>query len=106
MVEMAQNAVEQNARVAQNQEEYQKQYDDIISRYDAMKIEYEQLCEKIENRQDRNEQLGRFIQELKGRDSLLTEFDQSLWCALVDKMVVKDKENVTVVFQDGTEIKA
>ena len=106
LVEMAQNAVERNARVAQNQEEYQKQYDDIISRYDAMKIEYEQLCEKIENRQDRNEQLGRFIQELKGRDSLLTEFDQSLWCALVDKMVVKDKENVTVVFQDGTEIKA
>ena len=106
LVEMAQNAVEQNARVAQNQEEYQKQYDDIIGRYDAMKIEYEQLCEKIENRQDRNEQLGRFIQELKGRDSLLTEFDQSLWCVLVDKMVVKDKENVTVVFQDGTEIKA
>ena len=43
LVEMAQNAVERNARVAQNQEEYQKQYDDIISRYDAMKIEYEQL---------------------------------------------------------------
>ena len=106
LVEMAQNAVERNARVAQNQEEYQKQYDDIISRYDAMKIEYEQLCEKIENRQDRNEQLGRFIQELKGRKNLLTEFDHSLWCALVDKMIVKDKENVTVVFQDGTEIKA
>ena len=86
--------------------ERQKQYDDIISRYDAMKTEYEQLCEKIENRQDRNEQLGRFIQELKGRKNLLTEFDHSLWCALVDKMIVKDKENVTVVFQDGTEIKA
>lgn len=106
LVEMAQNAVERNARVAQNQEEYQKQYDEIISRYDAMKIEYEQLCEKIEKRQARNEQLGRFMQELKGRESLLTEFDQSLWCALVDKMIVKDKENVTVVFQDGTEIKA
>lgn len=92
--------------MVQNQEEYQKQYDEIISRYDAMKIEYEQLCKKIEKGQARNEQLGRFIQELKGRDSLLTEFDQSLWCALVDKMVVKDKENVTVVFQDGTEIRA
>ena len=63
-------------------------------------------CKKIEKGKARNEQLGRFIQELKGRESLLTEFDQSLWCALVDKMVVKDKENVFVVFQDGTEIKA
>ena len=98
--------MERNARVVQNQEEYQKQYDEIISRYDAMKIEYEQLCKKIEKGQARNEQLGRFIQELKGRESLLTEFDHSLWCALVDKMVVKDKENVFVVFQDGTEIKA
>lgn len=106
LVEMAQNAVERNARVAQNQEEYQKQYDDIISRYDAMKIEYEQLCEKIENRQNRNEQLGRFIQELKGRKNLLTEFDQPLWCLLVDKIVVKNKEDITVVFKDGTEIKA
>ena len=65
-----------------------------------------QAIERIEKRQTRYEQLGRFIQELKGRESLLTEFDQSLWCALVDKMVVKDKENVTVVFQDGTKIKA
>nr|DAF01979.1 MAG TPA: integrase [Caudoviricetes sp.] len=106
LADQVQQLIAENARVAQNQEEYQKQYDEIISRYDAMKIEYEQLCEKIEKRQARNEQLGRFIQELKGRESLLTEFDQSLWCALVDKMVVKDKENVTVVFQDGTEIKA
>jgi flagellar capping protein FliD len=106
LVEMAQNAVERNAQVAQDQEKYQKQYDELINRYDAMKEEYRQLCERIEKRQTRYEQLGQFVQDLKGRDSLLTEFDQSLWCALVDKMVVKDKENVTVVFQDGTEIKA
>ena len=103
---MAQNAVERNARVAQDQEKYQKQYDELINRYDAMKEEYRQLCERIEKRQTRYEQLGQFVQDLKGRESLLTEFDQSLWCVLVDKMVVKDKENVTVVFQDGTEIKA
>lgn len=106
LVEMAQNAVERNARVAQDQEKYQKQYDELINRYDAMKEEYRQLCDRIEKRQTRYEQLGQFVQELKGRENLLTEFDQSLWCVLVEKMVVKDKENVTVVFKDGTEVKA
>ena len=106
LVEMAQNAVERNARVAQDQEKYQKQYDELINRYDAMKEEYRQLCERIEKRQTRYEQLGQFVQELKGRENLLTEFDQPLWCLLVDKIVVKNKEDITVVFKDGTEIKA
>lgn len=106
LVEMAQNAVERNARVAQDQEKYQKQYDELINRYDAMKEEYRQLCDRIEKRQTRYEQLGQFVQELKGRENLLTEFDQPLWCLLVDKIVVKNKEDITVVFKDGTEIKA
>jgi site-specific DNA recombinase len=106
LVEMAQNAVERNARVAQDQDDYQKQYDEIINRYNTMKVEYEQLCERIKKRQARYEQLGHFVEELKRRENLLTEFDQSLWCVLVDKMVVKSKEDVTVIFKDGTKIKA
>ena len=38
LVEMAQNAVERNARVAQDQEKYQKQYDELINRDKAASL--------------------------------------------------------------------
>lgn len=50
--------------------------------------------------------MGRFIIVLKDQTGIITEFDDALWSSLVEKIVVKSKENVTVVFKDGTEIKA
>ena len=35
LVEMTQNIVAENARVAQNQDEYQKRYDGLVQRYDT-----------------------------------------------------------------------
>ena len=48
--------------------------------------------------------MGRFITVLKGQTELVTEFDESLWSSLAEKIVIKSKEEVTVVFKDGTEI--
>ena len=39
-------------------------------------------------------------------DETTTEFDDALWSSLVEKIVGKSKEDVTVVFKDGTEMKA
>ena len=36
----------------------------------------------------------------------MAEFDEGLWSRLVEKLVVKSKNDVTVVFKNGTEIKA
>ena len=36
----------------------------------------------------------------------ISEFDEALWGSLVEKIVVKSKDDVMVVFKDGTEIKA
>ena len=40
------------------------------------------------------------------QDGVFTEFDEGLWSSLVEKLVVRTKTDVTVVFKDGTEIKA
>lgn len=50
--------------------------------------------------------MGRFITVLKGQEGVITEFDDALWSSLVEKIVVKSKEDVTVVFKDGTKMKA
>ena len=105
-VEMTQGIVAENARVAQNQEDYNKRYNALVERYDKLKAEYDDTCTIIADREARYEQMGRFITVLKEQDGVLTEFDEGLWSSLVEKLVVKSKTDVTVVFKDGTEIKA
>lgn len=103
-VEMTQNIVAENARVAQNQDEYNKRYNSLVERYHKLKEEYDEVCTTISDKDAKYEQMGRFIKVLKGQQELITEFDESLWSSLTEKIVVKSKEEVTVVFKDGTEI--
>ena len=49
--------------------------------------------------------MGRVIAILKEQPATVAEFDSSLWSALADKLVVKSKDDVTVIFNDGTAIK-
>lgn len=105
-VEMTQNIVAENARVAQNQDEYNKRYNSLVERYDKLKEEYDAVCATISEKDAKYEQMGRFITVLKRQTELITEFDEALWSSLVEKIVVKSKDDVTVVFKDGTEIKA
>lgn len=47
--------------------------------------------------------MNEFIKTLKGRDDVITEFDNGLWSSLVDFVTV-GKETRTITFKDGTEI--
>ncbi len=105
-VEMTQSIVAENARVAQNQEDYNKRYNALVERYDKLKAEYDETCTLISDNDARNEQMGRFITVLKEQDGVLTEFDEGLWSSLLEKLAVRTKTDVMVVFKDGTEIKA
>ena len=102
LTNMTENCIAENARVSQDQMEYQKRYN---SRYDKTKEQYETVTAKIKGRRLRNGQLGVFIDNLKGQN-LIGEFDERLWCSLVDYITVYGKEDIRVTFKDGTEIKS
>jgi len=42
---------------------------------------------------------------LLGQDSVLTEFYEDLWIAVIDKVTVFSDDDVRFTFRDGTEIK-
>ena len=75
-------------------------------RYDRLKAQYDEVSTAISDNEARYEQMGRFITVLKDQEGVITEFDDALWSSLVEKIVGKSKEDVTVVFKDGTEMKA
>ncbi|MDD2235136.1 MAG: RNA polymerase subunit sigma-70 [Desulfitobacteriaceae bacterium] len=56
--------------------------------------------------QTRLSTINAFLYTLRKQENLLTEFDEKLWCSLVDYATVYDKNDVRFTFKDGTEIQA
>ena len=52
----------------------------------------------------KREVIKSYIGRLEEQEHVLTEFDEDLWNGLVDHIKVFAKDDVRVVFKDGTEI--
>ena len=103
LVEAIEAAVSENARVAQDQKAYQKKYNELARRYEETKSRYDELGEQIADNLARREKLTLFIKALKKQDAV-TEFDDAVWSTFVESVRVRTKEDITIVFRDGTEI--
>ena len=103
LVEMTQSCISENVRIAQNQEEYQKHYSELVERYDKAKEKHDELNYKIGQKKAQSEKMKLFIKALKNRDEVITEFDDALWGSLVDFITIGKKER-TVTFKDGTVV--
>lgn len=106
LVEMTQTIVAENARVAQDQGEYQKRYNGLIQRYDTAKSRYNEVVSAMSAKEAQDERLANFIKVLKAQDGAISEFDGSLWGSMVEFITVGRDKEITVTFRDGTEIQA
>jgi len=106
VAEMIQKCVEENARVALDQAEYQQRYGGLAERFDMVKARLGEVTEEISSKQARGELVGAFVEELGRQDELITEFDERLWYSLLDYVTVYGEDDVRFTFKDGTEIRA
>lgn len=106
LVEMTQNIVAENARIAQDQDEYQKRYDGLVRRYDEAKARYDEVVAAISEKEAKGEQLAGFIRTLRSQEGVLKDFDSSLWGSMVDFVTVGRDRKMTITFRDGSEILA
>lgn len=104
LADQVQQLIAENARVAQDQEEYSRKYNELVSRYEETKKKYDQACAAMKRRIARSRQLESFIKDLQEQE-LIKTFDERLWCSLVDFITVYSKEDIRVTFKDGTKIK-
>lgn len=103
LADKVQQLIAENARVVQNQDDYDRNYNELVSRYEAAKTQYDKNYEAIQYRKARSRQMDSFIQELRNQD-LIKEFDARLWGSLVDYVMVGVDGSMTVVFRDGTKV--
>lgn len=105
LADTVQNCINENARIAQDQTDYQRRYDELVSRYDAAKGKYDKVCKAITERRTKAETLDGFAKAIKAQECAVTEFDEGLWGILTDFMTVYSKNDIGVTFKDGTEIR-
>lgn len=101
-----QELIAQNARVAQNQDEYSVRYDALAARYETTKAQRDALAAEIRQKGIRWREFERFIAELEKLPDVVTEFDEALWGSLVETVTVYGKEDIRFLLPCGTEIKA
>ena len=95
--------IRENARIAQNQEEYQRYYEGLVARYDAAKARLDEVTEAISAKEAQSERLAEFIKRLKAQTEPVAEFDSQLWASMVECVTVS--KDMTVVFRDGTKVR-
>lgn len=96
--------IAQNARVAQNQTEYNERYEALVSRYEETERRRDELADRINQIMVRRRKLERFIETVEALPELYTEFDAGQWAALVDSMTVHAKDRITFTLTCGMEI--
>ena len=104
--EAVQQLIAQNARVAQNQDDYNAAYDAAVSRYEATKAEREKVAADIRQRGIRRREFERFITELEKLPEAVSEFDETLWGSLVDYVTVGKDKTMMFTLIGGTEMTA
>jgi SMC interacting uncharacterized protein involved in chromosome segregation len=104
--EAVQELIAKNARVAQNQDDYNAAYDAAVSCYEATKAEREKVAADIRQRGIRRREFERFITELEKLPKAVSEFDEALWGSLVEYVTVGKDKTMVFTLIGGTEMKA
>ncbi len=84
--------------------ETDSEYNRLIVEYQEIREQYEKICEQINGNNVRRASIEQVIKALRKQKTLITEFDKDLWCALIERVVVRTKKDITVIFKDGTKI--
>ena|GEM_PF-38824 len=102
--DLIQQCIEENARVALDQREYQERYDKLAVRFETAKARFEEVSELALDKKEREKRVEAFIAALAMQDGLIAEFDERLWFALVDFATVYTEDDVRFTFKSGLEM--
>ena len=105
LVEMTEKAVMQNASIAQDQKDYQRNYNSLVERYEVTKVQFDEVTKAISAKESQAERLAMFERMLKDHAEPVAKFDSQLWASMVECVRMGVDKELTVLFRNGMEIK-
>ncbi len=97
------NLITENARKVQNQDEYQKNYAELVLRFENTKTELDKTVKEITEKVAKKDLVSGFIKTLEKQD-LINDFNEDLWHSLVESITVYKDGKRKIKFFDGTEV--
>lgn len=97
------DAISENARVALDQEEYNRHFNEMTDRFNSVREKYDQLTAQIEDKKSRLLGAEQFIKTLLS-EGKIKEFSPMLWHSLLDHAIVARDGKITFVFKNGMEL--
>jgi Zn-dependent M32 family carboxypeptidase len=104
IVKEIQMLVDQNASTAQDQSEYQNEYNFLVEKYEHTKNKMAKIENEIKNKAARRLEMKEFINRLKNTEEILTQFNEELFLATVEKIIIQADSKMVIVFKDGAKI--
>ena len=101
---MIQDCINENARVALDQTDFQSRYESLVRRFDDTKASYDAVCAEMDDKRIRRATVEQFLADLAKHDTVMTEFEPEAWHSLVDFVTVYGVEDIQVTFKNGKEI--
>ena len=86
--------------------DYNRRYDEMVSRYEATKAERDALAGEIRQRGIRRREFERFITTLESLPDEVTDFSEDLWGSLVEYLTVYAKDDLRFMLPCEVEITA
>jgi len=94
-----------NATKVQNQEEYIKNYNSLVERYEEENNKLQELITERENQSTKIIELNAFIKKLETDKEFMTEWDEEIWLYYIEKALVHKDSSITFIFANGKQIR-
>ncbi len=104
VTELTRRHIDDNSRVAKNQDEYQRKYLDLVDRYEVAKSKLERLQQEKTERTAKSKAIGAFINELQKRNEPIADFDEQLWLTSIENVVARPDGKLEFHFKNGAVV--
>lgn len=96
--------IAENATTAQDQEEYNARFNSLNDRYNEALNRYTELEREKARKEAQGKAIDKFITGLRKRTETITQFDESLWLACIENVLVSSDGVMVFRFHGGTEV--
>jgi DNA repair exonuclease SbcCD ATPase subunit len=104
VAELIKKGIEENARTALDQNEYESRYEALAERYNTAKKRLDDVEGIIAEKKSRKGLMEKFLADLAAQNGILTEFDEEVWTAFLDYVTVRRDGKMVFTFKNGVEI--
>lgn len=78
----------------------ESKYNELAKKYEEVRNRVEDTELKIANQKEKRNNISIFIKKLEVQEEILTDFDETLWNAIVDKVEINGDGDTRVVLKN------